>query len=203
MKFSVTKNGLTLSPSKYLWDEKTKVFSTNENGLVIGFSGINGCTFKTGLDCVFTTGSDCTFSTESDCTFDTGPYCVFNTGFGCIFKTGLGCTFDAEYDCTFDTGSDCAFNTGSDCTFKTEYNCEFSTGWGCTFKTEYNCVIARRDIFEVYQTEPEKGFNIRLNGYGVPGFTEIKEAVEMTIEEIQNALGKKIKIVEHTNSKDF
>jgi hypothetical protein len=48
----------------------------------------------------------------------------------------------------------------------------------------------------VYQIKTEKGFNIRLNGSEVPGFTEIEEAVEMTIEEIQNALGKKIKIIE-------
>jgi hypothetical protein len=91
MNFSVTKNGVELSSELYNWDEKTKTFSTNENDLVLDFSGINGLTFKT------------------------GSYCTFKTGPGCTFKTYSYCTFDAGSDCTFKTGSDCTFDTGSNC----------------------------------------------------------------------------------------
>lgn len=67
MKFSVTQNGKSLSKSKYNWDEKTKVFSTNETNLVLDFSGWNGVTFKVSTDCIFKTGSDCTFKHGDNC----------------------------------------------------------------------------------------------------------------------------------------
>ena len=84
MKFKVTKDGKELSPDLYTWDEETKTFSTNEDKLVLDFSGWDGvtfktgsfCTFKTGAYCTFDTWHDCIFKTESDCTFDTGPKCV-------------------------------------------------------------------------------------------------------------------------------
>jgi len=99
MNFSVTKSGKVLDKSLYHWDEKTKTFSSNEDRLVLDFTGIDGVTFNTGSYCTFDTGSDCTFNTNSHCTFNTGSDCTFKTGFGCIFNTGS--------DCTFDTGSDC------------------------------------------------------------------------------------------------
>jgi hypothetical protein len=83
MNFSVTQNGKSLSKSKYSWDEKTKVFSTDEDNLVLDFSDGSYCTFKT--------GSYCTFDTGSYCTFKTGSYCTFKTGHNCTFKTGDNC----------------------------------------------------------------------------------------------------------------
>lgn len=59
IKFSVTKNGKPLDPSLYTWDEKTRTFSSTENGLVLDFAGVLGCTFKTGYDCTFNTESGC------------------------------------------------------------------------------------------------------------------------------------------------
>ena len=122
--FSVTQNGTPLKTSQYNWDEKSKVFSTNEKNLVLDFNVINDVTFKTGSDCIFNTGYNCTFNTGSDC--------IFNTG----------------YNCTFNTGSYCTFNTTSSCTFNTGYYCTFNTGSYCTFNTGSYCVIVRRDIFE-------------------------------------------------------
>ena len=92
---------------KFEWDEKTKTFSTNENGLAIDFRNISDCTFKTGWSCTFTTGGYCTFDTCGDCTF----------------KTSWGGTFTTGDDCTFKTGDDCTFTTGWSCTFKTLNNC--------------------------------------------------------------------------------
>jgi hypothetical protein len=137
----VLQNGTPLDLDKFSWDEKTKTFSTNENNLVLDFSGIDGVTFKTGSCCIFKTGSDC------------------------IFKTG----------------SDCIFKTGSDCTFK--------TGFSCTFTTGSECVIVRRDIFEVIQ--PEKNQKIKLNGYTVKGYQDIKPHV-ITID------GKDIEVSEES-----
>jgi hypothetical protein len=122
MNFSVSQYGLPLSPSKYTWDEEDKVFSSDENELVIDFFGIDGCKFNVGF------------------------YCTINAGYDCTFNTGAYCTINAEYNCVFHTG--------------------------------YQCAIVRRDIFEVYQTKPDKGFNIRLNDYKVPGFIEIEEDVQ-------------------------
>ena len=76
MNFSVTKNGKELNKSRYTWNEKNLVFSTNEHNLVLDFSGLNGITFRTGYNCTFDTGSGCTFDTGSDCTFKTGEQCV-------------------------------------------------------------------------------------------------------------------------------
>jgi len=148
-KFSITRNGEPLNESLYTWDEKTKTLSTEENNLVLDFSGYNNCTFKTGFKCTFKTGSDCTFktgpnctfNTGSNCTFNTGSYCIFNTRWDCTFSTGYDCTFSTDYGCTFDTGSDCAFNTGSDCIFKTGFSCTFKTSYNCTFNTSYNCTF--------------------------------------------------------------
>ena len=97
--FKVTQNGKTLSKDKYTWDKNTKTFSTIENNLVLDFSGIDNCIFKTGADCAFKTGSECTFDTGSSCAFKTGASCAFKTGYDCIFKT--------DSDCKFKTGSDC------------------------------------------------------------------------------------------------
>ena len=76
LNFSVTQNGKPLNTSLYTWDEKTRTFSTKENGLVLDFTGIDDCTFDTGYNCTFKTGYNCTFKTGSRCTFKTGDYCV-------------------------------------------------------------------------------------------------------------------------------
>ena len=70
----VLKDGKPLALDAFTWDERTCTFSSEEHGLVIDFSGISGCTFKTGSDCTFKTGSDCTFNTGWDCTFIVNGY---------------------------------------------------------------------------------------------------------------------------------
>jgi len=184
MKYSITKNGVPLDKSLYTIDEKTKTFSTLENGLVLDFSDENYCTFKTSYGCTFNTGFGCTFNT--------GFGCTFNTGFGCTFKTSSDCTFKTGPSCTFDTSFGCTFNTGSDCTFKTSFSCTFNTG--------FDCVLVRRDIYEVL--ELKERVKIKLNGCGVKGFTLIdtpKETIKIgentyLKEEVENAL-KNIKSV--------
>ena len=83
IKFSVTKNGVPLSKDLYSWNEETRTFSSNEDGLVLDFTDINDCTFNT--------GSYCTFNTDYNCTFNTGSNCTFKTGCNCTFKTGNNC----------------------------------------------------------------------------------------------------------------
>ena len=87
----VLQNGKPLPLDKFEWDEKTKTFSSNEDGLVLDFAGISNCTFVTGWNCTFKTGGNCTFDTGDGCTFDTGGNCTFDTGSDCTFKTGSEC----------------------------------------------------------------------------------------------------------------
>jgi len=72
----VLKNGKPLDLDKFMWDEKTRTFSSEVTGLVLDFTGIHHCTFDTIYDCTFKTGHGCTFKTGSGCTFDTGSDCV-------------------------------------------------------------------------------------------------------------------------------
>ena len=87
----VLQNGKPLPLDKFEWDEKTKTFSSNEDGLVLDFAGISNCTFNTLGGCTFNTLGGCTFDTGWSCTFVTGDRCTFVTGWGCTFKTGEKC----------------------------------------------------------------------------------------------------------------
>ena len=169
IKFSVTKNGKKLSKKLYTWDEETRTFSTLENCLVVDFTGIDNCTFKTNSNCTFKTGSNCTFNTRPNCTFYTGNGCIFDTGADCTFETGSCCTFDTGSSCTFKTGDDCIAKTGPDCTFETGSNCTFKTGDGCTFKTERDCILIRRDISEFCDISNKQ---IQICPYKIRGYVE-------------------------------
>ena len=142
----VLKGGEPLSLNLFDWDAETNTFSSREDNLVIDFSGVYNCTFKT----------------YSDCTFKTGSFCTFKTGSGCSFKTGS--------DCTFKTGSDCTFKTGYTCTFKTGADCTFKTGSNCTFKTGLNCVVVRRDVFEVILLK--ENIETMICPYNIKGYLE-------------------------------
>lgn len=152
MDFSITKFGKKVKKSLYTWDKNTKTLTTDENGLVLYFSGINRVTFKTGFNCTFNTGHNCVFNT--------GHGCTFNTGYGCTFNTGSGCTFDTVYDCIFNTNHSCIFKTGS----------------GCTFDTTRECVIIRKDIYEVIEIPHDT--KIKLNGHKTKGYI-IREIIEV------------------------
>ena len=93
----------------------------------------------------------------------TGKACTFNTGAYCLFQTSGGCTFKTGFNCTFVTGADCKFYTSS--------HCVFNTGSACTFQTGIGCAIIRRDVTETIT--PPDSVAIRLNNYGIKGFTKI------------------------------
>jgi hypothetical protein len=150
--FSVTKDGKILALSLYTWNEKAKTFSTNENGLVLDFTGVDGVTFKTSDKCTFNTGSFCTFKTGSDC--------IFNTGFKCTFKTGSECTFNTSHSCTFNIGSHCTFKTGSN----------------CIFEVGVNCCLIRYDVRGVTEIPAYK--KIKLNDHGMAGYIFMEEKKE-------------------------
>jgi hypothetical protein len=192
--FSVTQYGKELDKSKYTWD-KNKVFSTTENNLVLDFSDYTEVIFKTGDYCTFKTGHSCTFKTGHSCTFNTGYACTFKTGSECTFKTGDYCTFKTDAYCTFKTDSYCTFNTSSFCTFKTGSYCAFHTGDTCTFKTGNNCVAIRYDVKGI--TEIPKDITIKLNNYGVSGYTTVPEDKPNTCNgKVVEIDGKKYKLQE-------
>jgi hypothetical protein len=194
-KFSVTKNGMPLSKKLYTWDENTQTFSTNVDGLVFDFAGIDGVTFNTGSFCTFLTGYSCTFKTGFYCTFNTGSNCTFKTNFACTFNASDDCTFKTGPSCTFKTGTDCRFDTGHSCTFKTGYSCAFKTGSDCIFKTgpkctfevEDNCCLIRYDVKGVTEIPANK--KIKLNDHEIDGYTFIKEK-----KEIPTCNGKVVEI---------
>ena len=163
--FSVTQNGKPLDPSKYVWDEATKVFGTKESNLVLDFSDYFGVTFNTG----------------DNCTFKTGFNCTFNTGDNCTFKTGWNCTFDTGDNCTFKTDCNCTFNTGSNCTFEVEEKCALTYTWN-------NC-------FEVYKLVPKKVVRLLENGFledVAPVNPKQKVTLELTeeqLEQVKKTLG--------------
>jgi len=53
--------------------------------------------------------------------------------------------------------------------FSDKWDWVFGTASDCTFKTGYECVVVRRDIYEVI--ELDEGQKIKLNGWGVKGYT--------------------------------
>ena len=138
MNYSVTQNGKPLDKKLYTFDESTRTFSSDEDNLVLDFSGIDYCVFTTGSYCVFTTGSYCRFSTGSYCKFTTSSYCVFDIDSGCVFTTGS------------------------------------------------SCVVVRRDVYEVIElVENQK---IKLNGYGIKGFTILDEVISLSGKEVKLTL---------------
>ncbi len=60
----VLQHGKRLDLDKFDWCEETKIFSSNEDNLVVDFNGEDYCTFTTGNNCIFTTNSDCTIDTK-------------------------------------------------------------------------------------------------------------------------------------------
>ena len=195
----VLQNGEPLSVDKFSWDEKTGTFSSDESDLVLDFSDLDGCTFKTGSCCTFKTGSCCTFKTDSYCTFDTGSYCTFNT----------------DSNCTFDTCSECTFKTDSDCTFDTGYNCTFNTDSNCTFDTGINCVVVRRDIFEVILLK--ENIKTQLCPYEIKGYLEEIDGkqyldgnkedgeyiiVDNILSKVIKRKGNVLKVINHSDTKE-
>ena len=97
-------------------------------------------------------------------------------------ENNLVLDFSGEYGWSFNTDSYCTFDTGSGCTFDTDSYCTFDTGSGCTFKTGSSCtfcVVVRRDVCEII--ELPKGKTIKLNGYGIKGYTIVEDEPKETI----------------------
>ena len=77
----VLQDGKPLDLNKFEWDEETNTFSSNENGLVLDFKGING--YGCGINGC-TTSSDFIFNTDYYCPFNTGYYCIFDCEENCV-----------------------------------------------------------------------------------------------------------------------
>ena len=104
-------------------------------------------------------------------------------------EDGLVLYFKGMGNCTFDTSSDCTFNTGSDCTF--------NTGFSCTFNTGSKCAVVRRDIYEVI--ELEEGKEIKLNSYGVSGYTEVNSKKLELLKKADELISKAQELKDEAN----
>ena len=158
--YNITQNGYPLNKSKYSIDPHKRVFSSEEDYLVLDFNCLGGWTFNTGYSC----------------TFKTGHYCKFKTGDCCIFKTGSGCTF--KTGSTYRGGDNCTFDTGRDCTFDTGDICTFSTGRDCTFKTGKQCIFSLYNI-NTCKFKSYDGISIILDRKGNKHYVLSKELIDM------------------------
>jgi hypothetical protein len=141
MSFSVYQNGEILDKSKYVIDEKAKIFISNEDGLeflnLYPSLLLDEFTFKIGNNCIFKLDKDymiesINFIAGDNCNFDlVANKCNFITGDNCNFTL---CREDNDWRRgdfnTFKTGNDCIFKTGVDCTFNTLTDCSFDTEGG-------------------------------------------------------------------------
>lgn len=150
-KFTVSQNGKTVSDTHYTWDETTKTFYTDVEGLDIDFSGIHGVTFKVGKHCNITTGSNC------------------------VFITGSYCTFKTTGDCIFTTGSYCKFTTESSCMFKTYNNCEFNIPTQCVVVTAINSIIRPISKLNSDNTIIQRYSNVLFNMTDLQSYITTKE----------------------------
>lgn len=91
----VLRSGKPLDEYLFFWDAEAKTFSTDENNLVIDFTGRASHTIRVGSHCMLKVGPCCVLHT--------GPYCIFQTDDKCKFYTGVGCVFQTGKDCTFKT----------------------------------------------------------------------------------------------------
>ena len=94
----VLQNGRPLALSQFTWCKKTKTFSSDEDFLVIDFTGVDGVCVNAGNGCTITTEDGCTIKAGSDCTITTGGYCTITTE--------DDCTITAEWDCAITAGRD-------------------------------------------------------------------------------------------------
>lgn len=78
----VLQNGKPLALDKFIWNADTRTFSSQENGLVIDFAGINNCILNMGSNCSVETGNNCSCTTGPDCSLSTGWHCTVDAGGG-------------------------------------------------------------------------------------------------------------------------
>lgn len=73
----VLQNGKPLSLDKFEWDENTKTFSSNEDGLVLDFKGVDNLTINCRNYCAINCGYSCTINCRYYCTINPkGDECV-------------------------------------------------------------------------------------------------------------------------------
>jgi len=105
--YSITKNCVALDPKLYTIDEANQTFASEENGLVIDFTGEDCWFFKIGDSCTITTGDHCTINTYSGCNITAGERCTINTSHGCNITTGDKAVVVTYGDSTITGGENC------------------------------------------------------------------------------------------------
>jgi len=154
--YKITKNGVALDPELYTIDKVNKTFTSKENNLVLDFTGKSNWIFRI--------GDHCTIDTYSDCTITVGDHC----------------NIDAESNCNITTGNRCNIDTCSDCNIATGDQAVVVTCGDSTITSGKNCVVIRHVTSEIIRLVPRQ--TIRLNGYGVKGYT-IVEPIETIVFE--------------------
>jgi len=94
----VLQGGKPLKLTKFSWREKTKTFSSNEDGLVIDFSNIDNSTIKAGWKSTITAGPYSTITAGWYSTIKAGSYSTITAGSYSTITAGWNSTITAgEY----------------------------------------------------------------------------------------------------------
>jgi len=175
----------------FLTHTQAKIRVLKENNLIAGsedrdfwmFKTHDGCKLTAGSACTIKAGMECIIFAGSSCNIKTSHECNIHTSHSNIIGTANRCNIFVGDDCTIRTGENCHIDAGDDCNIDTGYECYITVGddvvvkasWGSTIKGGKNCLVIRRDVYEVI--ELVEGQTIKLNSYGVKGFTV--EAIEI------------------------
>lgn len=107
-ELKVTRNGEPVYDNLYNWDEKLRVFSSDEDYLEIDFGGIDNLTIKVNNFCdVKGIGDSSVVTAGRFCTFESCSYCVFEAHEMCKFNIGSECTLDISHSCKLTCGEKC------------------------------------------------------------------------------------------------
>ncbi len=102
MQIVVLKNGQIVDSGKYDWNENTKTFSSEEDGLVLDFGSMENVTIKV--------RNFCTIKCGNFCTIKCGSYCTIKCGYSCTINSGDDCTIRTYWNTEIVAGKNCILN---------------------------------------------------------------------------------------------
>lgn len=182
----VIKHGVVLPENYYYFNPQTKVFTCDDDEIVIKTNREN-ITYIIKNNCTLFIGSYSNINCGNECYIHSGNYCEFNAGNECTFKTSNNCEFHTGNNCIFKTGSVCTFNTGDECEFDSGYGCVFNVGVDANIECfESNIYYLNTGMF--IRTKNTAPYNNKTKVYdvdydygdGIEGF----EATEVELDRL-------------------
>ena len=89
--YKITKNNKPLDPKLYTIDKVNQTFASEENGLVIDFTGEGGWIFRIKYGCTITAGHSCIITAGNGCNITTGNNAVIRANWNSGITGGENC----------------------------------------------------------------------------------------------------------------